>query len=210
MSSQRLLTLYLDTTGRTLVVGPAQETKQTLPRWYQGDVIPIRLWILEKNQTGGLNSPFSYINDSALSVKIALITPDPSTPTIHASATLTYVSGDPGYYEGQITLGSAIGTLLGAATSATCQLELEINNSGTSEIVTMARQNVTVYADGVSPGTPPADPPGDTYPTAGQISAMYVAKVGDAGSSIILTSPDGSKQMQLYLDNDGVFHTDAI
>ena len=206
--STRLLTLYLDISAGQLVTSPSQGTPRALPAFYQGDVIPVRGYLLEDNPTGGMTSPYSYIADADLSLKIGLVTPHPTTPVAHATTTLTYDAG--GYYDGELTLGSGITSLLAAAASTTCSLEIEINDAATGQIRTVVQQSVTVRAQGIAAGSPPTDPPGDYYPSAGQIAAMYLHRSGGAGESFVLTSPDGTKQVQIYLGDDGEMHYDPI
>lgn len=203
------LTLYLDTTANRLVISPTLGTPATLPVFYQGDVIPVVLYLIEANPTGGLASPYSYVDDANVSVKLGLVTPSPTSATVHASVTLTYdgTAANP-RWTGTLTLGSAVTTLLGSSTSKTSSLEIEVSDSATGAISTELQNTVTVYADGLKAGTPPADPAPDRYLTQAETSATFAKRAGLPGEAISLTSPDGTKTVILYVDNAGVLHTD--
>jgi hypothetical protein len=58
-------------------------------------------------------------------------------------------------------------------------------------------------------GAAAAPAPADSYMTANESLATFARQNGTAGQSITLTSPDGTKQVILYIDNDGLFHSDV-
>ena len=67
-----LLKLYVDTQNNKLVQSDTDASEFTLPIFYQGDVLPVQLKLLEPNTTGGLSTPFSTITDS-YTVKIGIV-----------------------------------------------------------------------------------------------------------------------------------------
>jgi len=205
------LILYLDTTNNRFVKSALDSSPFVVPTLYQGDVIPVVLFVLEANPSGGLAAPWSYMDDSNVSVKLALVTPASTTPTVHASADLTYVAGaNPARYSGTMTMGSGITTLLGSSASATCKLEIQLSDSATAAISTEIQIQVTVAADGIKAGTPPADPAPDRYMPQSEQLNTFAKRFGLPGEGITLTSPDGAYSVTLSVDNAGNFHADVI
>lgn len=204
-----LLKLYVDVQNRRLVTSTRNSTVFVLPSFVQGDVMAVELYLLEPNTSGGLSSPLTLLTDTTYTVKIGIVTPHPTSPTAHSVLTLT---ADPdhannGRYYGSFPLGAGITSLLGSATSASATFEIELSSAG--DIDTPVQVACTVKAAGISSSTPDTAA-GDTYPTHAEANNTYVKKTGDAGAGFTLTSPDGTKSVYIWVDNDGVLHNDPI
>ena len=198
------LTLWLDMAGNRLVESDTLNSDFALPRFYRGDVLPLKIFLLER--TGSIRTPFTRVTDATLTVTAGIVPPAAPTSSILAQASLTFLTD---HWEGTLDLGTAeIVTLLGSATEAGTTFEVEVA-AGTGERSTEYQAAVTVRADGFQSGTP-APVAGVTYPTHAEVSAGYVKKVGAAGEGITLTSPDGTKQAILWLTNDGEFRADPV
>jgi len=203
-----LLKLYVDTERNKLVKSATSTQEVTLPTFFQGDVVPITVTLLEPKGGGGISDPYSIVGD-AYTVKIGLTTPHATSgsETVHTNSNLTQSATNE--HEGTLLLNAtAVTTLLGLGTSADCQLEIEAR-TGSGTYSTELMRQVSVKADGLKTSTP-VDLASETYPTTAEATATFVAKIGEAGDSITLVSPDGTKGIILYCTNDGEFKSDNV
>jgi hypothetical protein len=203
-----LLKLFVDTERNKLVKSSTSTQEVTLPTFFQGDVVPISVTLLEPKAGGGISDPYSIVGD-AYTVKIGLTTPHATSgsETVHTNSNLTQSATNE--HEGTLLLNAtAVTTLLGSGTSADCQLEIEAR-TGSGTYSTELMRQVSVKADGLKTSTP-VDLASETYPTTAEATATFVAKIGEAGDSITLVSPDGTKGIILYCTNDGEFKSDNV
>ena len=203
-----LLKLYVDTERNKLVKSSTSTQEVTLPTFFQGDVVPISVTLLEPKAGGGISVPYSIVGD-AYTVKIGLTTPHATSgsETVHTNSNLTQSATNE--HEGTLLLNAtAVTTLLGSGTSADCQLEIEAR-TGSGTYSTELMRQVSVKADGLKTSTP-VDLASETYPTTAEATATFAAKIGEAGDSITLVSPDGTKGIILYCTNDGEFKSDNV
>ena len=203
-----LLKLYVDTERNKLVKSSTSTQEVTLPTFFQGDVVPISVTLLEPKAGGGISDPYSIVGD-AYTVKIGLTTPHATSgsETVHTNSNLTQSATNE--HEGTLLLNAtAVTTLLGSGTSADCQLEIEAR-TGSGTYSTELMRQVSVKADGLKTSTP-VDLASETYPTTAEATATFAAKIGEAGDSITLVSPDGTKGIILYCTNDGEFKSDNV
>jgi hypothetical protein len=203
-----LLKLYVDTERNKLVKSSTSTQEVTLPTFFQGDVVPITVTLLEPKSGGGISDPYSIVGD-AYTVKIGLTTPHATSgsETVHTNSNLTQSAENE--HEGTLLLNAtAVTTLLGSGTSADCQLEIEAR-TGSGTYSTELMRQVSVKADGLKTSTP-VDLASETYPTTAEATATFAAKIGEAGDSITLVSPDGTKGIILYCTNDGEFKSDNV
>jgi len=203
-----LLKLYVDTERNKLVKSSTSTQEVTLPTFFQGDVVPITVTLLEPKSGGGISDPYSIVGDT-YTVKIGLTTPHATSgsETVHTNSNLTQSAENE--HEGTLLLNAtAVTTLLGLGTSADCQLEIEAR-TGSGTYSTELMRQVTVKADGLKTSTP-VDLATETYPTTAEATATFAAKIGESGDSITLVSPDGTKGIILYCTNDGEFKSDNV
>ena len=203
-----LLKLYVDTERNKLVKSATSTQEVTLPTFFQGDVVPISVTLLEPKAGGGISDPYSIVGDT-YTVKIGLTTPHATSgsETVHTNSNLTQSATNE--HEGTLLLNAtAVTTLLGSGTSADCQLEIEAR-TGSGTYSTELMRQVSVKADGLKTSTP-VDLASETYPTTAEATATFAAKIGEAGDSITLVSPDGTKGIILYCTNDGEFKSDNV
>jgi len=203
-----LLKLYVDTERNKLVKSSTSTQEVTLPTFFQGDVVPISVTLLEPKAGGGISDPYSIVGDT-YTVKIGLTTPHATSgsETVHTNSNLTQSAENE--HEGTLLLNAtAVTTLLGSGTSADCQLEIEAR-TGSGTYSTELMRQVSVKADGLKTSTP-VDLATETYPTTAEATATFAAKIGEAGDSITLVSPDGAKGIILYCTNDGEFKSDNV
>ena len=203
-----LLKLYVDTERNKLIKSSTSTQEVTLPTFFQGDVVPISVTLLEPKAGGGISDPYSIVGDT-YTVKIGLTTPHATSgsETVHTNSNLTQSAENE--HEGTLLLNAtAVTTLLGSGTSADCQLEIEAR-TGSGTYSTELMRQVSVKADGLKTSTP-VDLATETYPTTAEATATFAAKIGEAGDSITLVSPDGAKGIILYCTNDGEFKSDNV
>ena len=203
-----LLKLYVDTERNKLVKSSTSTQEVTLPTFFQGDVVPISVTLLEPKSGGGISDPYSIVGDT-YTVKIGLTTPHATSgsETVHTNSNLTQSAENE--HEGTLLLNAtAVTTLLGLGTSADCQLEIEAR-TGSGTYSTELMRQVSVKADGLKTSTP-VDLASETYPTTAEATATFAAKIGESGDSITLVSPDGTKGIILYCTNDGEFKSDNV
>ena len=67
----------------------------------------------------------------------------------------------------------------------------------------------SVKAQGITTGVPDSVP-GVTFPSWPEANATFVKRVGLAGESFKLVSPDGSKSGLIYWGDDNSLHAEAI
>jgi len=86
-------------------------------------------------------------------------------------------------------------------------LEFQIND-GTGEL-TCYKRNITIDREWNTTGSPVAIP-GVTYYNSDEINALFARKLGEAGGTITLTSPNGTYQRILGVNNDGSGQDDIV
>lgn len=196
-----LFRLFLDLTNNQLVVSDTNGAGFVLPPFYQGDVVPLELVLLEANPQGGVRKPYLVVNDASLTPRMALVTPHPTAPTVHTFVDLAWNGVD--RWQGLLPLNTAgITTLLGGNTSAQCHLEIELTTASGSTS-TELQDVVAVKADGIKGGEPTILP-GESYVTAAQFRNEAAKQRGLPGESITLTSLDGLASVTLALIKDPV------
>ncbi len=204
-----LLKLYVDTERNKLVKSLTSTQEVTLPTFFQGDVVPISVTLLSPKVGGGIADPYSIVTD-AYTLKIGLTSPHATSgsETVHTNSNLTQ-NTDTNEHEGTLLLNAnGVTTLLGSTTSAIAQLEIEAR-TGSGTYSTELMRQITVRADGLKTSTP-VDLASETYPTTVEATATFASKIGAAGDSITLVSPDGTKGIILYCTNNGEFKSDNV
>lgn len=150
-------------------------------------------------------SPFTkFVPHSGLSMvcKVAL-----ANGTILSSGTSTYNSGtDTLDLVMDFNTAEMVAAITGQ-TSISPYIEFELNDG--SNKLTAYQATITVKKEYIVSGAASPNPL-DVYLTESQSNGRFVRKIGQAGESITLMSPDGTKQCLLYIDNAGAFHADTI
>ena len=203
-----LLKLYVDVQNNRLVVSTRNPSPFSLPSFVQGDVIPLELYLVEPNVSGGLSDPLSLIL-TQYTVKVGIVTPHATTPVASALVTLSADASfaTNGKYTGSLSMGAGITTLLGSSTSVSSTFEIELTLSG--DVRTAVQMGCTVKAQGISSSTPDTPAP-DGYPTWNEANSSFVKRTGGAGEGFTLKSPDGTKTGFIWWGDDGTFHADPI
>jgi len=83
-----LLKLFVDLQEDQLVTSVVDSTPITLPNFIQGDQIPVEVYLLVKDESGGFASQYKTLPDN-LTVKVGLVSPSGATSaTAYSSVTL--------------------------------------------------------------------------------------------------------------------------
>lgn len=205
--------LYVDV-DRGVLVESLTSRNIVKPTFVQGDTVTLQIYLLERNTTGGITSPYSKSGVSGKALRVGI-----GTPTAASG------SGAPGIYQTTFTADTTnnvltgnlyitpatVTSLLGSATSKDATLEIEKAEGGLYQ--TVFQGPCLLLAELIEAAAPPAPEDQDSFMTAAETTATFVkwnnTETEDRGKSIVLTSPDGTHTVSLWVDNDGVFHADA-
>ena len=84
-----LLKLFVDLQNDELVTSTVDSSPLNIPDFIQGDSIPLEVYLLVPDESGGFASQFTTLNDS-LTVKVGLVSPSSATTaTSYSTATLS-------------------------------------------------------------------------------------------------------------------------
>jgi hypothetical protein len=198
--------LYIDTTSGDLVAGAANPAPASLPRLYQGDTISLRIYLLARTTTYPQVTPYSVINNSNLSLKVAL-GPKNGTPgsTLLTQQFTWQKDAANQYFYADLPLNTAaINSAIGAAESATAWFEVEYTQN--SYPTTVFQQSVTIHAEVIETGSV-VTPPGETALSAEVANATFL-KPENYGFTLM--NPNTGQKVFVYLGNDGQVKFDPI
>jgi hypothetical protein len=200
--AQLPLTLFFDITNRRFVQGVKSTGAFILPELQDQDRIPIQLQILRLSPGGGSSAPYEIVDPTGYSATVAIV--NSALSTTLALIELSTVEGL--YLTGLLNLNT---TEMGTAFTGVKRIEAVFAVSADDGTGTVGAQRpiVITYA-AIRSGTP-TPTPGISYLTEAQILALVARKVGAAGDTITLTSPDGTKAVILSCDNNGAFNADS-
>jgi len=203
------LKLFIDWYSKKLVRGLNDPGPFALPSFYQGDVVPMQVYVVAPN---GIY--YSQENVGSMALKFAVSATPTGTPTTPAPFVTEFAwskdtsDGSGFFYSEGVAFNTAeLNTFLGAEASKTAYLEMEITEAST--ITTILQTPVTIKAEIVETGTlTVAD--GQTPLSLEAANQLYAGKVMGAGETIIMKSPDGSVGVILGVNNDGSLRQDPI
>jgi hypothetical protein len=193
--------LFVNVTERKLVrsaTDPA--TFQLAERAFvAGDKVIFRVMFLLRTSFAYGVTQFSQINPSGLAIKLGVGQEGGNT---FSETTSFSISGN------QIigTLDLTTAEFVAAANAGTATVFYIKTSEGGGDYQTVFETPITPRKSISSVTTTPAA--GATYLTRDECLALFVKYIGDAGKSVTLTSPDGTKGTVLYTDDAGAFHSD--
>jgi hypothetical protein len=195
----QFLPLYFETRSKKLVFSSTDATEVVLPEFHQEDTITLELYAQTRiaQWDGQL---FERILLSGFSGYVAV----GSANNVLASQN-SFTSTDDGYgLIGNLNLNTAGINALADGASSTFEIRLF---NGTSyyrgQYAVTIRKSVALAAAIVTV-------PGDTALGALEAQRTYVRRIGAAGEGQEFTSPDGTKKVYMYLDNDGTMRYEPI
>lgn len=174
-----------------------------LPEFQDQDRIPIQLQILKLSPGGGTSVPYEIVDPAGYSATVAIV--NSALSTTLALVELDGIEGQ--YLTGLLNLNT---TEMGTAFTGVKRIEAVFAVSANDVTGTVGAQRpiVITYA-AIRSGTP-TPTPGISYLTEAQIIQLVALKVGNAGDTITLVSPDGTKGVILSCNNSGDFMTDPV
>jgi len=202
------LKVYIDTRRKKTVKSDSDPSFETLPVITQGEVYNLNVYFVEDSGQGIAN-PFDLVTLSGLGLEVSVGNKNPvaakSTPAIFQNS--FSVNTTLNRFEGSLTIAdSDAETLLGSNTSVKTSISFKIIDGSTEQDYIFD----VVLSASVAPSSNTAPTPAIQYVTKTGGDQTYVKVVGSAGSVIILTSPDGTKQIALGVDDNGAFTSDVI
>jgi hypothetical protein len=206
-----LLKLVVNRAAGTLVRSQSNPASFVIPPLVQGDTLSLEVSVVEDNPTAGIGR-VSYVSLGGYSLKIGIGAEPKGDGSItpFALETSFTLNTEQIAFTGTLALtATALTTWLGTSASKQGWLEVELYDTSASRYETVYGGPVQIRAQLLAVGSTVALPT-DYALGAAQAAATYVRKVGAAGESIILTSANGTKQVLLYVDDDGSFHADPL
>lgn len=172
----------------------------TLPAFMKYETVPFEVCIVEPDLTGTGIDRFSRVDISNLSLSIAIHSGfDTASPLAYQN---TFTKDEElNVFSGELALNtSAMNTYIGSDSTKSAYIEFEIQE-GTARskiyIGTITLQNAVTQVSTTAPT------PSDEYFTKAQTTAQFVQKILPAGEQITITSPSGTYQRILGVDDGG-------
>jgi hypothetical protein len=199
--------LYVDTVGNALVAGPANASPADFPRLVQGDTVYFNIYLLSRTTTYPLTSPFAIINNSGLSIKVAIGPKDGTAGSTLLTQQFTWTPDSANqYFNASLPLNTAnITSAIGSGQSTTSWFEIEMSQSGFP--TTVLQLPVTIQAEVIDTANIVAPGVGTTI-TAEEINASFLKKTNQG---FVLQCPtNAAVQVYVWLGADGVVHFDPM
>jgi hypothetical protein len=194
--------LWVDLQGSRFINGIRDASAFSWGPIYHNENLNLALRFLKTNQDGALadrSNPMSLVNISgaALTVKVWNSAGD----TLLAQQTVWVVDGGNSILSGALDLYTVpMIAAIGSSASITTKLEITlVLSDGT---YTIRNDSLTIYRAFNITGTP-APAPGTNWLTLEQALGIFLRQVNEAGVTLTLTSPDGTKQRVLGIDDYG-------
>lgn len=192
--------LFVNLSTKKLQVSDVKSGEFVLPYFNKYETVPLEICIVEPSlQVLGVDR-YSRVDISNLSISVAINdTFDDASPLVYQN---TFTKNeDANVFSGELALNTAaLNTYLGSSDSKSAYFEIEIQEgTARNKIYTgvITLQNAVTQVSSTVPT------PVDEYLTKAQISAQFVQKILPAGEQITITSPSGTYQRILGVDDGG-------
>ncbi len=198
-------TLYIDCDRATAVRSATDSTAKALPKFVQGDTLLLRVYLLQDYSRSSEYTPVPTLDltiQAALGIRVGN---DTEYYTQQFTWTASADLADP-YFEAEFPMSTAaITTLLASDESAYAYFEVKYIRAGLP--TTVLSERVKVWAAVIKEGglVEAAVPTPLSVEVA---NAMYLRRT--ITGAIRLVSEDGTKQADLYIDNDSTLHCDPV
>lgn len=197
------LRLYNDIANRRLVTGPKSQAVFTLPKFFHQDKLSIVISFLELSGGTDPYNPFSLVPISGISFTVKIFDLSGAVALASQSVWTPNTTETVQTFTGALDLNT--GEMAEAFTDAETKsisavIEFEVADADGK--FTSLQEQITIHREHIVAGSPSATP-GATYYTADEINSLFLRKVGAPGETITLTSPDGTKQRVLGVDDNG-------
>lgn len=200
--------LYVDVAGNQLVAGLTNPSVAPSPPLVQGDTLNLQVYLLARTPTYGTGvNPFTIISTAGLTLQLALGDKVGNATNYYATQFTWTTDPSNSYFTAALSLNTTpVTNLLGANASAPTTLHIEYLNAGLP--TTVLEIPVTIQAAVIKAGGTGPLPPGQTPLSAELANSIFLTR--NIVGQVVFVSPDGTKKMALYLDNDGSFHEDPL
>lgn len=208
--------IYLDlsTPLGAAVKGLDDPTPFSFSSFYQGALLPLRVFPVSRTANLRLAPYYAKLPIDAMLLRV-LVGPRAGTTSILA-AQYTWTQqltadadGKSGYFYGDLDLNtSAMNTAIGTAETYSTFIEFQLSRNG-GTWTPVFQTTLSITATVLDPtGAVSVPTPAPTYLTADQCFAVFALwnntlRPSNAGRTIILTSPDGTKSREIGVGNDG-------
>jgi hypothetical protein len=194
--------LYIDTESGELVRGASSTTLANLPRFFQGDTISFRIYLLERTASFPAgSSPYSIINNADLSLRVGIGPKNGTAGSTLYTSQFTWEK-DPtnSFFFADLALNtSGINGLISGGESGTAWFEVEYIED--SLPTTVFQRQITIEAE-VLESTALIVPPGETPLSAETANATYLQR---DNNGFYLSNATTGHKVFVYLDeNDQV------
>lgn len=196
------LNLYVDIQARRLVKSSVSTAQASAPIFRQGESPTLRIYFLDPDG-GTVSAPYpTPYKPAGLGVKVGVCagTPTGATDTLVAYQDTFTQTGN--YFTAALNCNtSEMAAALASDAQLSGRVEIEVTPSGESPIKLV--QDLCLLQAAVIDDANVIPTPRSEYPTRGEASATYVKRIGLAGESFILVSPDGTKAVELACTDAG-------
>lgn len=204
------LKLYVDWINKKLLLGPNNRGGFQLPPFFQGDVVPFQVYIVEQNPDHPSAQIVLPIDNMSLKVAFG------EAPTGTAGGPSPFVTQfswsknlSENYFHANVALNTAgLNAWLGAAAQRVdAYLEIEITED--TGVTTAFQGIATIKAELIEAATL-AVAAGETPLSLEMALQMFLKKLSDPGDTWTAVSPDGTRQRVLGVRNDGSAQDDPL
>lgn len=197
---------YIDIYGKRLVQSTTNSAPVELPKFYQGDVVTLNIYLLDR--TGNVTPPFSTINLASYDLKVAVGIKN-GTPgsTIYTNQYTWAKAGGNTYFTGDLPFNTAaIDSLIGSSPSNnTAYLEVKAYLNGNPTVILQQLIQIEAQVIDGSNVTPPA---GQTALSLETARATFLMQ--ENTGFIVQCATDATKRRYCYVDAEGAWHSDLI
>jgi len=200
------INLYVDTYSGELVSGVENFRAGLLPRFFQGDTISLRIYLLERTSTFPVIPAYAIINNALLDLKVALGPKNGTAGSTLYTQQLTWdKDAQKQYFFADLPLSTAaITTLIGTAESASAWFEIQYEQNGVP--TTVLQKSVTIHAEVIESGVITV-PAGLTGASVEYVNATFLKA---ENNGFVMVNPTTGSKIQVYLGDDGAVHFDPI
>lgn len=200
------LDLYIDTYSGELVSGQYNPAAGVLPRFFQGDTISLRIYLLSRATTYPLGTPYSFVNNSDLSLKVGIGPKNGTAGSTLYTQQFTWAKDALNqYFYADLPLNTAaITTLIATAESASAWLEVEYTQSGYP--TTVLQKAITIHAEVIETGSITV-PAGLTALSAEEAHATFLKRTN---TGFFLHNETTGAKVFVYLGDDSTVHFDPV
>lgn len=201
------LDLYVDIAGKQLVANPFGPAPFTLPLLHQGDIIPLRVYLLQRTTAypfASASSPaFEVLDISDLSLEMAIGTKAGSGDGDHVASQLSWSKNETSnYFYGDLEMNATEMTAaFGSAATLSRTLEIEVTRA--LKPYTALSLDITVHADVIKDAAVSLQS-GQVALTMAYGNATFLKIVGDLGQIQTLRSENGLWTRTIGVSDTGV------